>query len=688
LLTDLDLQQNYRSGQDALLDDFYIPCLQESVLYDRAVGYFSSSLLHVLAIAYSDFVQRRGHMRLVCSPAISPADFEAMQTGYEYSRHAQHLVREEMELLLENPRSLPATRLLASLIAIGTIDIQIASPRDTSGIFHDKLGIFEDEAGRRVSYVGSANETWAAWGLNHESFEVFSSWRGESDLLRTRRHASEFDRLWNRNEPSLVVEGLDRVTRDRLLEVADDDIDHAIQMVRSTTTPISSVRVLMPHQLAVLESWRREGHRGVIAFATGAGKTLTALAAVKEWTSTGLPALILVPSRELHRQWLTEIALEIPQATPLLCGGGTAPESWRDLLAVYTSPSTTGASARIVLSTNATFCSPEFQLRLRDGNHLLVVADEMHRLGSKRNRSTLQQIQPGASLGLSATYRRQFDEVGTAGLLNWFGPVLEPVIGLAEAIILGLLVSYDYRLHTVTLDSAELGAYKELTERIKLITAIAGQSEGPLPENLKMLLITRARIMKKAAAKIGAAIEVLSREYRDKERWLVYCDDRSQLKAVVEAALERDLPVMEYYAEMAGNREAVLESLAHNGGIVVAIRCLDEGVDIPTCDSALILASSTAAREYIQRRGRVLRSSPGKTHAVVHDLLLVDEHDGILARSEATRALEFARLSRNPAARARLKYHLALSSDVILPAEMVDEEEGGDEDENEEDVAS
>jgi superfamily II DNA or RNA helicase len=233
-----------------------------------------------------------------------------------------------------------------------------------------------------------------------------------------------------------------------------------------------------------------------------------------------------------------------------------------------------------------------------------------------------------------------------------------------------------------------LGAYKELTERIKLITAIAGQSEGPLPENLKMLLITRARIMKKAAAKIGAAIEVLSREYRDKERWLVYCDDRSQLKAVVEAALERDLPVMEYYAEMAGNREAVLESLAHNGGIVVAIRCLDEGVDIPTCDSALILASSTAAREYIQRRGRVLRSSPGKTHAVVHDLLLVDEHDGILARSEATRALEFARLSRNPAARARLKYHLALSSDVILPAEMVDEEEGGDEDENEEDVAS
>jgi len=156
----------------------------------------------------------------------------------------------------------------------------------------------------------------------------------------------------------------------------------------------------------------------------------------------------------------------------------------------------------------------------------------------------------------------------------------------------------------------------------------------------------------------------------------------------VEAALERDLPVMEYYAEMAGNREAVLESLAHNGGIVVAIRCLDEGVDIPTCDSALILASSTAAREYIQREAGCSAPLQARPMRLCTTCCWSTSMTGSLLRSEATRALEFARLSRNPAARARLKYHLALSSDVILPAEMVDEEEGGDEDENEEDVAS
>lgn len=175
VLRDLSLQTAYRSGRDVLLDDFYVPCLQESVLYDRAVGYFSSTLYQVVALAYSDFVRRGGHMRLVCSPALTPADFETMKSADEIGRYAQSTVRSDLDDLLARPEAVPATRLLATLIANDIVDVRIAFADHPSGIFHDKLGIFEDSDGKRVSFVGSTNETWRAWVLNHESFEVFCS---------------------------------------------------------------------------------------------------------------------------------------------------------------------------------------------------------------------------------------------------------------------------------------------------------------------------------------------------------------------------------------------------------------------------------------------------------------------------------------------------------------------------------
>jgi superfamily II DNA or RNA helicase len=290
--------------------------------------------------------------------------------------------------------------------------------------------------------------------------------------------------------------------------------------------------------------------------------------------------------------------------------------------------------------------------------------------------AALQQVTAGATLGLTATYSRQFDEAGTAALLQWFGPVLRPVIGLAEAMLLGLLVPYDYRLHTVKLDEGELARYAKLTDRIRTTSAME-KDRGELSSNLKMLLILRARILKKATAKVGATLEILTETFRSGERWLVYCDDTEQLTAVVELGVAQSLPVMEFRSGMTGDRRAALESLERHGGIIVAIRCLDEGVDIPSCDNALIVASSSTSREYIQRRGRILRPAPDKTHAVVHDLLLVDETDGILARSEAVRALEFARLARNPAAWSRIGYHLALSHDIDIGTDVVVED--GDE---------
>ena len=676
VLRELDLRTDYRSGRDVLLDDFYVPCLQEAVLYDRAVGFFSSSLFHVVALAYSDFVRRGGRLRLICSPALTPEDFNAMKEADEIGRYAQSTVRADLQELLSRPEAVPATRLLATLVANDIAEIRIAFAENPSGIFHDKLGLFEDTEGRRVSFVGSANETWRAWGFNHESFEVFCSWRNESELYRTRNHVDSFRRLWRGTEPGVRVEALEHVTREQLVSLADDDLDHAISAAR--VLPLRRARgprrTLMEHQSLVLKDWATHEYHGIVNFATGAGKTLTAIEGVKRWTDRGGAAVILVAGRDLHMQWTREIDMELPDSQLLLAGAGHDKNAWQRLLPIFTGSGNSAMNRRIVLVTNATFASDDFQRRLRAGGHLLIVADEMHHAGSAQTLPALERTQCGATLGLSATYSRQFDQQGTERLVNFFGPVLEPIIGLAEAIMLGLLVPYDYRLHELSLDDDELEQYESLTNQIR---RLVGQEPSASEKDsyLQMLLIRRARILKQARGKVPLAAQILRDEYRQGDRWLVYCDDIAQLKALISDCLDSGLPTLEFHSEMPSDRDEVLRSLGQYGGIVVAIRCLDEGIDIPVTDHALIIASSTAEREYVQRRGRVLRTSPGKFSAEVHDLLLVDAQGGALTRSEALRALEFARLARNSAARERLKSLVALSADPIELPDLMDEEE-------------
>lgn len=680
VLEDLSLGTSYRSGRDALLDDFYIPCLQEAVRYDRAVGYFSSTLYQVVGLAFADFARRNGRMRLICSPALTPEDFEAMKHADDIGRRAQESVREDLRRLLDNPAAVPATKLLATLIANDVIDVRIAFADEDAGLFHDKLGVFEDAEGKRVSFRGSANETWRAWGYNHESFDVSCSWRNEQELLKTREHADDFQDFWRGREPGVVIARLDEVTREQLVRIAEDDLDFAIEQVRVQQGRLLDqrpARTLMEHQELVLEDWEARGHRGIVNFATGAGKTLTAIEGVKRWTNRGGAAVIMVPGRDLHAQWIREIETELPDVQILPAGAGHNKADWMQLLPIFSGPGDPTEVRRLVVATNSTFASDDFQRRLKTGNHLLVVADEMHRAGSNKVLPALEGTACGATLGLSATFRRQFDAAGTDRLVEFFGDVLSPVIGLAEALMLGLLVPYDYRLHEVSLDDEELAQYQDLTRRIGQLIS-QGESVGDPDGLLRMLLIKRARVLKQAKAKVPVAVDILRTEYQPGDRWLVYCDDKTQLNAVIEQCLAEGLPTLAFYSGMPSDRDAVIRSLGQHGGIVVAIRCLDEGIDIPVTDHALILASSTVEREYIQRRGRVLRRAPqtGKVSAEVHDLMLVDPIGGALTRSEALRALEFVRLARNPAARERLKAIVALSQDPIELPDFLDDEEG------------
>ena len=176
-LDDVDLQTAYRSGRDALIDEFYVPCLQEPVRYDRAVGYFSSTLYQVVGLAFSDFVRRGGRMRLDLLASTVARGLRDHEDG----RRDRPVTPRKPFAKTSNgcspgPRryqppncSPPSSRMASSRSGS-------RSPSIRAVIFHDKLGIFEDDAGRRVAFTGSANETWRAWGLNNESFQVFCSW--------------------------------------------------------------------------------------------------------------------------------------------------------------------------------------------------------------------------------------------------------------------------------------------------------------------------------------------------------------------------------------------------------------------------------------------------------------------------------------------------------------------------------
>ena len=261
-------------------------------------------------------------------------------------------------MLLARPEAVPATKLLATLIANDITEVRIAFADNPSGIFHDKLGIFEDTDGRRVQFVGSANETWRAWGLNHESFEVFCSWQNEEQLFRTRNHVDAFRRLWRGHEPGVRVEHLEQVTRDQLVAIADDDLDHAIQAVRvhlRRGRAQTTRRTLMEHQPLVLEDWAAHDHHGIVNFATGAGKTLTAIEGVKRWTDDGGAAVIMVPGRELHAQWTREIEMEMPGCQILPAGAGSDKARMAATAADLHRARQLRLDRRIVLVTNETF---------------------------------------------------------------------------------------------------------------------------------------------------------------------------------------------------------------------------------------------------------------------------------------------------------------------------------------------
>jgi superfamily II DNA or RNA helicase len=694
-------------GADDIARDFYLPCMASAVRYDRVAGYFTSGAFLVAWPALRQFVERGGRIRLICSPALTQADVDGLVLGYaarDEVELAAELIKELHTALADGRLSRPA-RALAGLVADGIIDVRIAflnvdAPAGTKRIFHDKVGVFRDTRGDRVGFRGTMNETYlglAADG-NLDSIDIFPSWVGGRDAERLVDAETRFEALWA-NEvpyarvvpfPAVARRELERIAAETPWELIADELAAGSSEKEVPPGDNGGRRKLRDHQKAGLDAWLSAGRRGILEHATGSGKTTTALAAARASLQVPEPVLILVPSEILLAQWEREITEQLGDLSPgiLLCGAGH--DEWRtdNVLRPWLRHGL--EEPRIVVAVVNTASSLDFLSRVRGTPRLLVIADEVHRLGSPTFGKVLG-IDASARLGLSATVIRAGDAQGTSQVLEYFGGVVHSYT-LADAIRDRLLTPYIYSPHSVELDAAEEAEWTTMTERLRrrfARAAAGGTADDALADDgVKMLLIQRARIAKGAAGKVGLARQVLAEHLHPGEQWLVYCDNRAQLGNVRDGLRAEGIESIEYHSAMEGDHRASLREFDVNGGVVVAIHCLDEGVDIPSASHTLILASSRNPREFIQRRGRVLRLHRDKPLAHVHDALVVpgahtsssQELFSGMIWGELARAAEFARTASNPDAATRLeRICIELGLDVERLAELGFEDDAPDE---------
>lgn len=705
MLSNLELPPEIEKHRGDVVAGFYLPALRAATRYDRLTGYFASSVFTLLWSGLRDFITRGGTIRIVCSPALSDRDIEGLDRGYA-ARNEDELaaeLRDELETMLTNPHLRDAALALAALIVAGHVDVRIAVPEElpaasTKRMFHDKVGVFSDDAGNKVSFRGSMNETFLGLaGAGHtESIDIHPSWEGGRDEARADAADQRFERIWHDREQGLRVRPLPAVTLEELRAAADgrpweEYVDHLVASedapAYEAVEPEVDGHPLRDHQVAAWKAWEDAGRVGILKHATGAGKTYTGIWVIKQALRDGLVPLVLVPKRLLLRQWYADITAAIPEARVLRCGDGH--NTWKTERHLNLWLTASADTPRIFIATLSTATSPEFLREFRRRENVLIIADEVHSTGSRHNQA-IYQLAASARLGLSATPERYGDPEGTAALFDFFGQVCHSYT-LADAISDRVLTPYRYYPQVIELTDSEQEEWDDLTAQIRRRAGrlLSSDADGAMSdERLKFLLIQRARIVKKAEGKTAYAARLVNNQFEDGQRWLVYCEDQEHLQHVRAAIEATGLPTLEYHTSMTGDEQATLRAFEHVGGVLVSIKCLDEGVDIPAATHALILSSSKNPREFIQRRGRVLRKAPNKNVAHLHDTVVVpstvsEEHQADrLVLAELMRAMEFTNWATNSTSAKQPLEDLFLDRGydiqlLVEAGEEADDEDGG-----------
>lgn len=634
----IDIKSEYRSRLDNVIKDFYVPVLKQAVLYKRAVGFFSSTALVEMSAGICGLVKNGGKIQLIASPHLSANDIEAINNGL---KRRDDVIEEALIRQLSEPIGAEETarlNLLSNLIAAGVLEIKIAflETDNTVGMFHEKMGLMYDNDQNIIAFSGSMNESFNAFRQNYEAVDVFTSWTSDENRVMAKQAA--FNAMWNDYEPSIRVRDFPKVAdlivkkyrtdnnTDLSLDEKSFDAesnDESFATKADNGPHIPSKVKMRPYQIEAINSWAEKDYRGIFDMATGTGKTYTALAAIAtlyKATSNNLAVFIVCPYQHLVEQWKDDIVAF--GMKPIVCYSASSQRNWKERLKTAATSFNIGVQNHFcVVTTNATFSSDYVQgiVKKMRGNVLLVV-DEAHNFGAE-NLSTTLMDNMKYRLALSATIDRHGDPEGTSKLYAYFGEKCIEYT-LKDAIDNKMLTPYYYYPVVVSLSETELEEYLDLTAKIRKNVHPDKRGKVVLSEYAKMLLIKRARLVSGAVEKIDV-LRGLMQDYKDDNHMLVYCgattmhdvdykegkahaDDIRQIDLVADLlGNELGMRVSKFTSEEdAAERERIKADFDEGEHLqaVVAIRCLDEGVNIPSIKTAFILASSTNPKEYVQRR--------------------------------------------------------------------------------------
>ena len=674
----------YMLPTDPLAEEVLIPGFRAAGKVDCMVGFFSSGVLASLAPGLATYVTgSENSFRLVVSPLLRAEDQAAIEEGLKSAEDIADRILEEL-IVTEDLLQRHTLKCLTWLLREKRIEIKVALMKEA--LFHPKVWLFEN-TGDVVAAHGSGNATYAGIRRNIEQIVISRSWQDPNQRYITDKLRYEFGRFWENKDDNCIVLPMPEAVRERLLRTYSSEAAPSEDELRAlyaraeglTEKPELLEPVAVPgagfkipgwlryedgpfeHQGNAVNAWCEAQYRGVLEMATGSGKTITSMIGAHRLYEEQKPLLIVVaaPYVPLIEQWCGEIVLFGIRPVNLTTAGGAAKRA-NELQKLRRRLRTGLSDVEVVVVSHDTLCTTEFRdaVGAFDCARLLI-ADEAHNLG----RPSFIEEPPDFfehRLGLSATPIRQYDEEGTEALLGFFGPVAFRFT-LDEAID-RCLVEYDYYVHAVYLTDAEMDEWFDLTGKIK---QNAWRSEGGKPdEYLAKLLRDRRALLETASGKVSKLEALLDEEDAGSLRHtLVYTSDKGpeQLDNVNHLLRNKNILFHQLTAEETASREQtrrIIKSF-QDGEIQVLTskRVLDEGVNIPQICKAFILASTTVERQWVQRRGRLLRtcSAIGKTHSVIHDLLALPPgmDEGLdpdargLVRSELRRAQEFAGLARN-----------------------------------------
>ncbi len=628
-LRDIDnkIKGFYNSTYDNLIEDFYNPALAETVKYDRLSGYFRSNSLALAARGIGEFIRNNGHMRLLCGVQLTPKDVEAVINAEdfkdiidknflgEYKNLEDNLVRKHVQLL-------------GWMISNGFLEIKIGIDSSNGnyhpdGILHSKKGIMYDESGEYILFMGSINETAHGWGINREEFSVDKCWEGK-DLSNP---VNDFEKMWNGCFPDLEILDIPEASKRAIIEDAPPDFEGVEKIINEINGIYVDERKPFFYQRDAINAWFQNDKKGILEMATGTGKTLTALFCLKEiLKDENVLTIISCPYIHLIEQWKKDVEkLNLGYVHEFY---GKNPQWGAEFDRLnFTIKHAKKNTSHIILTSHDTFSEDEFLEKLENINRkLFLIVDEVHHVGASGYSKGLNSKYE-YRLGLSATPERYMDYEGTKRIINYFDKIIF-TFDIMDALSIRNSDSDDNEYF--------LTPYEYIPIKVNLTEE---ESKNRSKAN-------------NAEHKYTILNEILDSLKEPINHLIIFCSNK-QLERVLKILKEKNIKKHEFtYRQDLKLRMKLLDEFdKEEYQALVAMRCLNEGVDVPSTDKVIIMSSSPNPAENVQRRGRVLRRSKGKDRAYIYDLVVIPEKNNkvleVFRTTELDRLIEFIGTSDN-----------------------------------------